>query len=82
MSTCVLAAPGPFEPEACVTQGGASARSLVISAVVVIVVVTAWAALVAVGVPAGAATFGLGGAAGLGLRVAARLTRSRGGRDA
>lgn len=84
MSTITLAAPGPFEPEPCVTQGGAPARSSVSPSVwVVIVIIASWAGLVATGVPPEAATVGLGGAAGLGLRVAARLAkRTRGGRNA
>lgn len=84
MSITALAAPGPFEPEPCVTQGGAPARSSNATAVLVVIIIAVWAGLVAAGVSPAVATAGLGGAAGLGLRVTSRLagyTRS-GGRDA
>jgi hypothetical protein len=82
--TFSLAAPGPFEPAPCVTQGGAPARSSAWPSVwVVIVFVALWAGLVVAGAPPEAAAAGLGGAAGIGLRVAARLSgRARGGSDA
>jgi len=80
----LLAAPAPFEPEPCVTHGQAPARSSAVPAtVLVIIIVAAWTVLVAVGVPASAATTGLGAAAGLGLHIAARLAkRAEGGRRA
>jgi hypothetical protein len=80
MSTLTVAAPGPFEPDRCVPQGSAPARSLVVPAVIVIVIVAAWTAAVAAGVSPYATTAGLGAAAGLGVRIATWLRASGGAR--
>jgi hypothetical protein len=78
-SLIVVPEPGPFEPDPCVTRGGARDRSAAVpSAVIVIIIVAAWLVLVVHGVSPEAATAGLGAAAGLGLKVAARLAKLRG----
>lgn len=68
----------------CVTRGGAPVRPAASPSVwIVIVIVAAWAVLAAAGLPPQAAVVGLSAAAGLGLRVAARVAdRDHGGRDA
>ena len=80
----VVAVPGPFEPEPCVTHGRAPANPAASPPFwIVIVVIASWATLAALGISPQAAAIGLGAAAGLGLRVAAHLAeRDHGGRDA
>jgi len=82
MSTYLVAYPGPFEPDPCITQDRDSAIFPArLSTLVVVIIVMAWTVLVAAGASPAVATAGLGGAASLGLQVAARLMwrRTRGG---
>lgn len=73
MSAIAFAVPGPFEPDRCVPRVQAPSCPPLVPTVLVIVIVAVWAAVVAVGIPPYAATASLASAAGLGLRIAARL---------
>lgn len=83
MSTVVLSASEPLEPDRCVVHGRVPVRS-VVSGAFVVIVLGAWLVLVVVGgLSPAEATAGLGAASGLAARIAARLVGGGpvGGRD-